>query len=232
MRLRNLYFVIALFVIGIFSHAHAASDNSYKDFKLKVPSYKQQYANSCESSALRMALAYKGIVKDDVGVLTRVGYNPKNRDWTNNVWDDPQKQFVGFVDVSGKPNGGYGVYGLPIKKAAESFGRQAEYATGTAITAQFLAKELDNGNPIVIWGYTTYTEPAYTWNTPDGGKAIALKGEHARTVVGYRGTASNPVGFYVHDPINGKANVYWSAKNLIDHIQKVPGVTDQAVVVR
>lgn len=231
MRLRILYVLIAIFTVGAFTHVHAA-DAAYKDFKLKVPSYKQQYANSCEASALRMALAFKGIIKNDVQVLTQFGYNPKVKDWVNNIWDDPQKQYVGYVDVSGRPNGGYGVYGIPVLKAVERFGRTGEYATGTAITAQLFTKELDNGNPIVIWGYTSITEPAYTWKTSEGVVVKAVRGEHARTVVGYKGTAANPVGFYVHDPFTGKANVYWPTKTLMDHMQKVPGVTDQAVVVR
>lgn len=231
MKLRALYVLTFLFAFIILPHAYAA-ETAFKDFKLKVPSYKQQYANSCEASALRMALAYKGVVKNDVQVLTQFGYNPRVKDWANNIWDDPQKQYVGFVDISGRPNGGYGVYGLPVLKAVERFGRSGQYATGTAITAEFLARELDKGNPIVIWGYTSITEPAYTWKTPEGVEVKAIRGEHARTVVGYKGTISNPVGFYVHDPFTGKANQYWSAKSLIDHMQKVPGVTDQAVVVR
>ncbi|MES2986011.1 MAG: C39 family peptidase [Patescibacteria group bacterium] len=232
MKLRGIYVLIAIFVIGIFSHASAATSSVYKDFKLKVPYYKQQYPNSCEASALRMALAYRGIKKNDIQVLTQFGYNPRVKDWTNNRWDDPQKQYVGFVDVSGRPNGGYGVYGKPVLRAVESFGRTGEYATGTAITAQFLTRELDLGNPIVIWGYTSITEPMYTWTTPEGVLVKAIRGEHARTVVGYKGTAENPVGFYVHDPFTGKANVYWTTKSLMDHMQKVPGVTNQAVVVR
>lgn len=231
MKLRNVYIVLAVFIVGVFSHAHAAGE-VYKDFKLKVPSYKQQYPNSCESSALRMALAYRGIIKNDVQVLTQIGYNPRIKDWANNIWDDPQKHFVGFVDVAGRPNGGYGVYGKPVLNAVQGFGRQGEYATGTAVTAQFLAKELDAGNPIVIWGYTSITEPHYTWKTNDGVEVKAIRGEHARTVVGYKGITSNPVGFYVHDPFTGKTNVYWPAKSLMDHMAKVPGVTDQAVVVR
>lgn len=231
MRLRILYFLSAIFVVTTFTQVQAA-DVLYKDFKLKVPSYKQQYANSCEASALRMALAYKGVVKNDVQVLSQFGYNPKVKDWTNNIWDDPQKQYVGFVDVSGRPNGGYGVYGMPVLKAVERLGRSGQYATGTAITSQFLAGELDKGNPIVIWGYTSITEPAYTWKTLDGVEVKAIRGEHARTIVGYKGTVANPIGFYVHDPFTGKANQYWPVKTLMDHMQKVPGVTDQAVVVR
>lgn len=200
--------------------------------KLKVPYYKQQYPNSCEASALRMALAYYGIKKNDVDMLTQFGYNPHYRDWVKNIWDDPQKQYVGFVDVTGKPFGGYGVYGLPVARAAQFYKRTTEYATGTAITAKYLAKQIESGYPVVIWGYTSITEPPYTWTTPEGVEVKAFKGEHARTLVGLRGTSENPVGFYVHDPFNNKQYEYWPAATLIAHMNAVPGVTDQAVVIK
>jgi uncharacterized protein YvpB len=204
----------------------------YKDFKLKVPHFMQPYVNSCEATSLRMALAFKGVVKNEIQILSKFVYNPTFKDWTKNIWDDPQKQYVGYVDVSGKPNGGYGVYGLPVLRAVEGFGRTGVYATGTAITAQFLAQEIDNRNPVLIWGYTSLKEPAYTWTTPEGVVVTAVRGEHVRVVTGFKGTVDNPVGFYVHDSFYGKKDEYWTAAKLIAHIQKVPGVTDQAVVVR
>ncbi|MES2622845.1 MAG: C39 family peptidase [Patescibacteria group bacterium] len=210
----------------------ATSSLVYKDFKLKVPYYHQQYPNSCEAASLRMALAYKGILKNDIQIVTQFTYKPTIKDYKNNIWTDPQKQYVGFVDIAGRPNGGYGVYGLPVLKAVQAFGRTGEYATGTAITAQFLTKELDAKNPVVIWGYTSFREAPYTWKTTDGTIVKAMQGEHARLVVGYKGTAAKPVGFYVHDPFTGKANEYWTTAKLMDHMQKVPGVTDQAVTVR
>jgi uncharacterized protein YvpB len=197
--------------------------------KLDVPYFHQQYPNSCEASSLRMALAYYGIETDDMGVLEKIGYRPRLKDQEKNEWDDPQEQFVGFVDVSGNTNG-YGVYGLPVANAAKEFGRKAEYRT--VITPQFLAKEISNKHPIIIWGSTTVTAPPYTWNLADGGTVKALKGEHARVIVGYRGPALDPSGFYVHDPINGKSYQYWTTTDLLDNLYGVTGVTNQAVVVR
>jgi uncharacterized protein YvpB len=242
----RLFLIYTAFLVGIIflqvqtkSVVNAGVDNTtatttsvYKDFKLGVPYYRQQYPNSCEASSLRMALAYRGIMKNDVQVLTKFTYNPTFKDVVNNIWDDPQKQYVGYVDIAGRPKGGYGVYGLPVLKAVKSFGREGEYATGTAITAQFLATELDAKNPVMIWGYTSYTEDPYTWTTKEGTTVKALRGEHVRLVVGYKGTAEKPLGFYVHDPYTGKANEYWPTKTLMDHIHRVQGVTDQAVVVR
>ncbi len=234
---KTLLSFILLLSIGTVGTVFADTLNTvnvkmYKDLKLKVPAYKQQYANSCEAATLRMALAFKGIKKNDVQLLGRFGYNPTYKDWTNNIWDDPQKQYVGYVDVTGKPNGGYGVYGLPVVSAIKSLGLDAEYATGTAVTASFLAEAVDNKNPVIVWGYSSFTEPPYTWKTKEGVEVKAFRGEHVRLIVGFKGTIEKPVGFYVNDSLTGKAAEYWTTEKLMANINKVPGVTDQAVVVK
>lgn len=229
-----LFLLLLISTTGISSVlAESVSVKNYKDINLKIPAYKQQYANSCEASTLRMALVYKGIkISNDVSLLARFGYNPTYKDWTNNIWDDPQKQFVGYVDIAGKPLGGYGVYGLPVVKAIKSYGLDAEYATSTAITPSFLAQSIENKNPVIVWGYSSYTEPPYTWTTKDGLGVKAFRGEHVRLVVGFKGTVSNPEGFYINDSLKGKNTEYWTTKKLMENIKKVPGVTDQAVVVK
>ena len=204
----------------------------YQDVKLKIPIYKQTYVNSCEAASLRMALAFKKVLKNEIQILTKFGYNPTYKDWVKNIWDDPQKQYVGYVDIEGKPYGGYGVYGLPVASAIKSFGLNAEYATSTAITPSFLANAIDKKNPVVIWGYSSYTDLPYTWNTPQGVEVKAFRGEHVRLLVGFKGSVINPVGFYVHDPLSVKNYEYWTSEKLMENINKVPGVTDQAVVVK
>jgi uncharacterized protein YvpB len=224
-----LFFII----ISTITFADSVNSQTYKDIKLKVPAYIQQYANSCESASLRMALVYKNIsLRSDVQLLARFGYNPTYKDWTNNIWDDPQKQYVGYVDVAGKPLGGYGVYGLPVVKAIESYGLKAECATGTKITASFLAEAVNNNNPVIVWGYSSFTEPPYTWKTKEGLEIKAFKGEHVRLIIGFKGTIEKPMGFYLNDSLKGKYAEYWTTEKLMENINKVPGVTDQAVVVK
>lgn len=206
-----------------------SSFGSLKVTKLDVPYFRQQYVNSCESASLRMALAYYGIETDDAEVLNEIGYKPRPRDTARGVWDDPHEQFVGFVDLQGNTNG-YGVYGLPVARAAEEFGRTAEYRT--VITPQFLAKEISEGHPVIVWGYTSLNESPYYWTTEEGKVVKAFRGEHARVVVGFRGPADKPVGFYVHDPVNGQKFQYWTDDKLIENIYGVFEVTNQAVVVR
>lgn len=199
-------------------------------YKLDVPYFKQQYSRSCESASLRMALSYYGIDTDDMAILQKMGYSPRPKDKENNIWDDPHKMFVG--DAS-KDNGeGYGVYGEPIAQVAQKFGRRAEYVKGSVITPKFLAKNIRDGYPIVLWGYTSLGGGTTTWKTVEGREIVATSGEHARLVTGVYGSLGSPVGFYLHDPLSGAEDEYWDADKLMTHVSAIPGVTDQAVVIK
>lgn len=197
-------------------------------FKLSVRYFKQEYSRSCEAASLRMALAYYGITTNDMTIIQKAGYDPRPKDKEKNEWDNPHEMFVG--DAS-KANGeGYGVYGEPIARVVKTFGRNAYHTTD--ITPQFLAKNVRAGYPVVVWGYTSLAGPKIKWRTPSGGEVLAIADEHARLVVGVYGSAEDPVGFYLHDPFNGRQYEYWDADKLIAHINSVPGVTNQAVVVK
>jgi len=199
-----------------------------KETILKVPVYVQEFKNSCEAAALRMALAYKNIqTSGDMELIQKFGYSPIRKDVTNNIWSDPQKEFVGFVDERCSECG-YGVYGIPVTKTARAYGVNAIYLTD--VVPSVLAEELSQDNPIVVWGYTSLSNP-YTWNTSTGGTVKAFKGLHARVLVGFRGEKENPKGFYLNDPLTGKRE-YWNTASLVAHMNAVPGVTNQMVVVR
>jgi uncharacterized protein YvpB len=196
------------------------------EVKLSVPYFSQQYQNSCEEASLRMALAYHSIETDDMQIAERAGYDPRPKDYEKNIWDDPQKMFVGYID---SPANGYGVYGKPITKAARSFGRGATYITH--VTPAVLALSIAMRNPVVLWGNNGINVPPYAWKTPAGNEVKAFGGEHVRLVVGYRGSILSPDGFYLHDPINGGQYVYWDTDKLMENVRSVPGVTNQAVIV-
>lgn len=200
-----------------------------EEFMLDVPSYQQPYTNSCETTALRMALEHYGIVKNEMELLQKIGYNPRDKNIEKNEWDDPQEMFVGFIDGMER-NHGYGVYGKPILKAVESFGRTGVYKTD--IDPTYLAREIKAGHPIIIWGNTSLTEAPYTWTTPAGNTVTAFRGEHARVLIGVRGSVAHPLGFYLNDPINGNSNEYWDVDRLLTNANSVPGVTNQIVVVK
>lgn len=194
--------------------------------KLAVPQYRQTHPLSCEESALRMALAYRGVQASDMEILQRVGYSPRPYDAASNSWDNPYEQFVGDVNGSQVRKTGYGVYAPPIAKAARSYGRGASVATG--VSANFLAQAIHDGNPVVIWG-TTSGGQRMDWNTASG-PVGSWVGQHARTLVGVVGKPSAPIGFWVNDPING-SHKYWTAGALISHMNQHGNLSNQAVVV-
>lgn len=163
---------------------------------------RQDRALSCEAAALKMALAGKGVIVSEDEIMSLVGYDSTPR--TSGGWGDPDQAFVG--DINGAQNTtGYGVHWAPIARAANAW-RVSRAVTGLSL--QDAARELEAGNPIVVWGVTG---PAYydPWVTPSGRTIAAWKGEHARTLIGFRGSVENPTSFIINDPLVGR--VTWSA---------------------
>jgi uncharacterized protein YvpB len=194
--------------------------------RLAVPYYKQAYAQSCEAASVRMALAYRGIGSSDWDILQKFEYNPTHKNQEANTWDDPQKQFVGDVNGNQGKGTGWGVYAEPVAAAVRSYGRQA--STHYGVSAQFLAQQLYDDRPVVLWGIWGTSAQIQTWTTPGGYTASGPFPMHVRLVVGVKGSIEQPLGFYVHDPITGSA--YWSTAQLMANTQKA-GPANQAVVV-
>ncbi|HUC20968.1 MAG TPA: Ig-like domain-containing protein [Candidatus Polarisedimenticolaceae bacterium] len=198
---------------------------TYPTLKLAVPGYHQAYPLSCESSALRMALAYRGIAVSDFEILVRLNYNPRPRDQANNSWDNPYQMFVG--DVNGQMGvTGWGVYGPPIAAAAQSFGRSASYVSGISVNQ--IAQAIHSNNPVVLWGYSGASVRPDGWNTSSG-VVQAPRNEHVRTVYGVAGTPANPIGFYIHDPIYG--DLYWTTSQLQWNMGYGGSMASQGVIV-
>lgn len=194
---------------------------------LPVPYYRQQYSRSCEAASLRMALAYQGVAANDMDIVKAAGYEPREPDWANRTWDNPYEMFVGFID--GK-QAGYGMYASALGKAANALGRKTSVLKNP--TTNDIAAEVSAGNPVVIWGYISGTVPKLSYfTTPKDERVPIYSNEHARTVVGVVGSPDAPVGFYVHDPLSGKANEYWSAESLSKHMSIFGGISNQALVV-
>ena len=118
------------------------------------------------------------------------------------------------------------MFAEPVAAAVRSYGRQASSHYG--ISAQFLAQQLHNDRPVVLWGIWGSSAQIQTWTTTNGGTASGPFPMHVRLVVGVKGSVENPLGFYVHDPITGSA--YWSTAQLMSNTQKA-GPANQAVVI-
>lgn len=164
---------------------------------------------SCEAASLKMALAYKGVRVSETDIMNLIGYDGTVRQGA--VWGDPDVAFVG--DINGKQNTtGYGVHWAPIARAAGAW-RQAKAFSGWS--ASDVAKELSNDNPVVMWG--VYPSGSYyaPWTTPAGREIKAWKGEHVRTIIGFKGTVDNPTHFIFNDPITGRFT--WTTKQFLSN---------------
>lgn len=195
--------------------------------KLSVPMYYQQYAQSCEAASLRMALSYRGVQDNDWNILQRFGYDPRPLNKDKNEWDDPQQQFVGDVGGNQGKGTGWGVYAEPVAKAARSYGRGA--TTQYGVTASFVARNIHQGNPVILWGIWDETATQRSWRTPDGRTISGPIPMHVRLVIGVKGSADRPVGFYIHDPITGPT--YWTANYMVYNAQRA-GAANMAVAVQ
>ena len=172
---------------------------------LDVPQDFQDKALSCEAAALKMALRFKGSDVSEDQIMAIIGFDPTIRN--GDIWGDPDMAFVG--DINGKQNtSGYGVHWGPVARAANDW-RGAQAFTNWTI--QDLAREISNGNPVVIWGVigNAYADD---WLTPEGREIKAWKGEHTVTVVGFKGSADAPESFLINDPLKGGS--YWSVGKL------------------
>ena len=194
--------------------------------KLAVPMHYQQYAQSCEAASLRMALSYRGIQDNDWNILQRFGYNPRPLDKENNEWDDPQQQFVGDVRGNQGKGTGWGVYAEPVARAVRSYGRSAVVQYG--VSASFVAQNIHQGNTVILWGIWDETATQKSWKTPDGRTVSGPIPMHVRLVIGVKGRADSPVGFYIHDPITGPT--YWSADYMVYNTRRA-GAANMAVAV-
>jgi uncharacterized protein YvpB len=197
----------------------------YQTIILSVPIYLQTYSLSCEESALRMALAYRGISTTDFGVLMLESYAPRPLDTVNNFWDDPNVMFVGDVNGSDRTKG-WGVNPNPIAQASISLGRSATVANG--ISPSGISDAIHSDKPVVLWGYNGSSAHMTSWNSPNGVITVA-RNEHVRTVVGVVGNSANPIGFYINDPLYGR--IYWTTSQLINNMTLNGQAGSQAVII-
>lgn len=198
-----------------------------RSVRLSIPAYRQEHAGTCSAAALRMALAYRGIGSDEIGLVNAMGYAPRDRDNSTNppTWDDPMQMFVGSIDGSIIAGTGAGPDAPPIAKASRAYGRSAQNFTGA--DAGWIAQQVYAGNPVLMFGSFRATG-MISWHTPSGGTATMNQTGHVTVVVGVKGEPSAPLGFWVNDPLAGYTQ-YWSAGAVAANISRDP--YRQAVVV-
>ncbi|OHA70756.1 MAG: hypothetical protein A3E07_00455 [Candidatus Wildermuthbacteria bacterium RIFCSPHIGHO2_12_FULL_45_9] len=175
---------------------------------LDIPMDWQDSALSCEAASLKMALGEKGIIVSESDIMGRIGYDPTLREGV--LWGDPFKRFVG--DINGKMcTSGYGVFWEPVAGAAQHW-RQAEAFSGW--TLENLTRELQKGNPVMVWGALPKGELTdCSWYTAEGTYVKAFKETHVRLAVGFMGSADKPSHIILNDPLSGR--LYWSSSEFL-----------------
>lgn len=169
---------------------------------LEIPLDWQDYALSCEAACLKMALTGKGVFISEDEIMEKIGYDLDSR--RENIWGDPYEKYVG--DIDGKMcKTGYGVYWWPVAKAGQNW-RETEAFSGWEI--KDLTREIEAGNPIIVWGVLPVdTLTDCSWYTSEGKYVLAFKETHVRLVIGFIGPENNPSKIILNDPLSGR--LYW-----------------------
>lgn len=170
-----------------------------------APIVKQVYPNNCETAALEMLLATKGVKKSQrelQSALRRDGpLDPRTASDGTKVWGNPTYGFVGRVEGGGAA-GGFGVYEKPLAALASRWVEPVDLG-GRSPAAIF--NRLLNGHAVLVW-IGLSAGPYETWRGPRGERVTVNYGEH--TVL-LRGLAGGSV--LVNDPLSGESQL-WSRR--------------------
>jgi uncharacterized protein YvpB len=177
---------------------------------INVPIYRQAMTLDCETSALRMGLAYYGHYYSDSALFAYE--NPDTRapvmgpNHTVLQWGDPYTNFVGNVWGSDYTPTGYGVYYPVIVAIAHSHGLPNAYG-GEGFSPSTVYAALSAGHPIEVWIETNWMRPWLgTWTAWDGRRIRYSYVEHAVILTGVSATQVR-----VNDPLHGTQ--YWVSKS-------------------
>lgn len=169
----------------------------------RLPIVKQALRNICESAALSMLLASRGIKADQLSLqrqLPRNGPLDPQQSGGATLWGDPDHGFVGRPNGGGT-SGGYGVYEGPIRDLARHHGAKLRKLRGSSPAAIY--RQLLAGHPVMVWVGLT-DGPFQTWQTPSGRAVTGNFGEHTVVLTGIDGQT-----VAVNDPLTG-SRVQWS----------------------
>lgn len=156
-------------------YSFVTKDNT---FVLDIPYYPQEHTFTCNVAATRMVLGYRGTNVSEADILSSMGTgNNPNQNWVD----------------------GYGVHIEPIANYIRQYRSVAEKKnwSTTALTA-----EIHQGNPVILWVYNRYSQPAGPFQLESG--VTGYMGMHSEVVRGYIGPVNNPTHILTHDPWRGQ----------------------------
>jgi len=170
---------------------------------IKAPVAEQVYPNNCETAALQMLLASRGVRRGQTELQDQLDRNgplgPKTNADGEKVWGDPEYGFVGRVEGGGVA-GGFGVYPKPLIKLASRWVAPIDL---TARPPAAIYRRLLAGHAVLAW-IGLSDGPYEGWRGPRGEPVRVNWGEH--TVL-LRGLAGDRL--LVNDPLSGE-KVLWS----------------------
>jgi uncharacterized protein YvpB len=170
---------------------------------IEAPVLQQAQRNTCESAALEILLATKG-VRIDQGTLQaelpRSGPLDPEGTGPTRVWGDPERGYVGRPDGGGVA-GGFGVLQQPIAGVARRHGVRLEDVTGEDPAAIY--ERLRAGRAVMVWVGLS-DGPYGEWRSPEGRRIRVNFGEHTVVLTGLRRDGS----LRVSNPLQGTAEAW------------------------
>jgi uncharacterized protein YvpB len=160
-----------------------------QEFILAVPQYYQQERYSCNLSATRMALGYRGVYLSESSIKQGMGIGASlNGSYGGDPYND-------WID-------GYGTYWTNASSYISGY-RKTAIKTGWNTTD--MLQSVSNGNPVILWWQNGWSDWYRKSWTTSGGKSIeGLNGMHSEVVVGFRGPIGNPDYVITNDPWRGR----------------------------
>ncbi len=173
----------------------------------RLPIVKQALRNNCETAALSMLLAARGVRADQLDLqrqLPRSGpLDPGTAADGTMVWGDPRRGFVGRPEGGGAA-GGYGVYEGPVRRLANRRGAELRDLSRRPVSAIY--RTLLRGKPVMAWVGLS-DGPYETWRSPGGRPVTGNFGEHTVVLTGVRGESLR-----VNDPLVGERAIWSKAE--------------------
>lgn len=171
--------------------------------RIDAPVLRQAQRNTCESAALEILLATKGVRVDQATLqaqLPRSGPLDPAGTGPSRVWGDPERGYVGRPDGGGVA-GGFGVFQRPVAGVARRHGVRLEDVTGQAPAAIY--DRLRAGRAVMVWVGLS-DGPYGGWRSPEGRRVRVNFGEHTVVLTGIRRNGS----VRVSNPLQGTAETW------------------------
>lgn len=171
--------------------------------RARLPIIKQALRNNCETAALSMLLASRGVKAEQLRLqeqLARSGPLDPQQSGGETLWGDPDRGFVGRPDGGGT-SGGYGVYAGPVRNLARRHGVKLRNVSGGSPGRIY--SELLSGRPVMIW-VGLKDGPFRSWRTLGGRRVTGNFGEHTVVLTGLEGQT-----VAVNDPLTGQ-RIEWT----------------------